>query len=154
MLDRDAFCPKAVPSGFDVAMVSPPEPELNRGFYCAVGSAWNWTDRLKWSDEDWDRYVLRDTLRTWIGRIGGESVGYFELESQGGGNVEIAYFGLLPEFIGRGLGGPLLSEAIENAWRLPDTRRVWVHTCTADHEHALDNYLKRGFEVFKREQVQ
>jgi GNAT superfamily N-acetyltransferase len=79
-------------------------------------------------------------------------VGYFELESQAGGNVEISYFGLLPESIGKGLGGALLSAAVEGAWKLPDTRRVWVHTCTHDHEHALANYLKRGFRIFKTEE--
>ena len=82
----------------------------------------------------------------------GETVGFFELETQDAGNVEIAYFGLLPEFIGQGLGGPLLTATIERAWQLPNTRRVWVHTCTKDHKHAIDNYRNRGFEVFKTEQ--
>jgi len=153
MLDRNSFRPKTPPAGFDVEMLSPPEFEVNRRFYRMVGSSWNWTDRLTWSDDDWRRYVHRDALRTWVGRVGGESVGYFELESQDGGDVQIAYFGLVPEFIGRGFGGPLLSAAIEHAWGLPGTRRVWVHTCTDDHKHALDNYRKRGFEVYKTEQI-
>lgn len=153
MVERDALRPKAAPPGFEVAMVAPADPELNRRFYCMVGSSWNWTERLVWSDDDWHDYVHRDALSTWVARIGGQSAGYFELESQADGNVEIAYFGLLPEFIGRGLGGPLLSAAVERAWDRPDTRRVWVHTCTDDHQHALDNYRKRGFEVFKTEHV-
>ena len=65
------------------------------------------------------------------------------------GNIEIKYFGLLSEFIGQGLGGPLLTAAIERAWAIPMTRRLWVHTCTSDHERALDNYLQRGFKLFK-----
>ncbi len=153
MTNRGAFCPKAAPSQFEVTAVEPADPELNRNFYRMVGSSWNWTDRLKWSDEDWRRYVHRDALTTWLGRTDGEPVGYFELESQDEGNVEIVYFGLLPEFIGRGLGGPLLSAAVECAWNLPGTRRVWVHTCTDDHQHALDNYRKRGFEAFKTEHL-
>ena len=154
MLEREAFCAKAAPPSLEVAMVAPPNPELNRKFYRNVGAPWEWTDRLQWSEDDWHRYVHRDALRTWVGRLDGQSVGYFELESQSDGNIEIAYFGLLPEFIGRGIGGPLLSAAIECAWDVPNARRVWVHTCTQDHKNALDNYRKRGFEVFKTEHIQ
>ena len=151
MCDRKALRPKVAPSGFDVSMITPPRTELNRQLYRSVGRQWQWTDRLEWSEDDWHRYVDRAILETWIGRLRGETVGYFELETQDDGNVEIVNFGLLPAFIGRGLGGPLLTAAIERAGRMPQTRRLWVHTCTKDHEHALDNYCKRGFKVFKTE---
>ncbi len=75
-----------------------------------------------------------------------------ELEAQAGGSVEIVYFGLLPEFIGQGLGGALLSAAVGRAWEVRDTKRVWVHTCSQDHENALSNYLARGFELFRTEE--
>lgn len=67
------------------------------------------------------------------------------------GNTEIAYFGLAAPFIGRGFGGYLLSEAIKCAWQIPSTRRVFVHTCTLDHESALRNYQARGLKVYKEE---
>jgi GNAT superfamily N-acetyltransferase len=67
--------------------------------------------------------------------------------------VEIAYFGLLPAFIGRGLGGALLTNAIEEAWQM-SPERVWVHTCTLDHPSALANYQARGMEVYKVESPQ
>jgi len=67
-----------------------------------------------------------------------------------GGSVEIAYFGLLPEFVGRGLGGHLLSVAVERAFE-SGARRVWLHTCTRDNPAALPNYLKRGFLPFRTE---
>jgi GNAT superfamily N-acetyltransferase len=76
--------------------------------------------------------------------------GYFELRRQPDGAVEIAYFGLLPEFIGRGLGKFLLSEATRRAWELGATR-VWLHTNTLDHAAALPNYLARGFSVVRTE---
>jgi GNAT superfamily N-acetyltransferase len=64
--------------------------------------------------------------------------------------VEIAYFGLLPEFIGRGLGGAMLTSAIENAWAWsPTPSRIWVHTCNRDHPGALANYQARGFKIYK-----
>lgn len=152
MRDPKAYCPKTGPPGFEVKIIDPPNPGLNHWLYTRVGPQWEWTDRLNWSEDDWHCYVHRQALNTYIGEFHGQLAGYFELESQPHGNVEIAYFGLLPEFIGQGLGGPLLSAAIERAWKLPDTRRVWVHTCSRDHKHALDNYLKRGFKVFKTEQ--
>ena len=151
MCDRAAFRPKPAPAGFRTELLVPPRPELNRRFYRDVGAQWNWTDRVGWSDEAWRRYVHRDALRTGVGRFDGRSIGYFELETQHQGDVEICYFGLLPEFIGQGLGGVSLSAAVQLAWDAPETRRVWLHTCTHDHKHALANYQKRGFAVFKTE---
>lgn len=153
MCDRSAFRPSARPVGFGVKLIDPPNPSKNRELYSAVGGDWSWTDKLAWTEDDWRKYVCRDTLRTYSGCVGEMEIGYFELESQDGGNVEIAYFGLLPAYIGHGLGGALLSAAIELAWDFPGTQRVWVHTCTLDHEHALANYLKRGFSNFKIEDV-
>jgi GNAT superfamily N-acetyltransferase len=79
------------------------------------------------------------------------SAGYYELRRDDEDGVEIAYFGLLPEFIGRGLGGALLTNAIEEAWRMSSVSRVWVHTCTLDHPGALGNYQARGMVIYKQE---
>ncbi len=149
MRDPAAFQPSPCPPGFEVTLVDPPGPGLNRRFYSAVGAQWKWTDRLQWSEQDWHDYAHRHGLTTWLARLHDKSVGYFELESQDGGTVQIVYFGLLPECIGRGLGGPLLSAAVQQAWAFPDTRRLWVHTCSDDHRNALGNYLKRGFRIFR-----
>jgi len=60
---------------------------------------------------------------------------------------------LLPEFIGRGFGGALLTSAIEQAWKMaPVLERVWVHTCNRDHPQALANYQARGMSIYKIEQ--
>jgi GNAT superfamily N-acetyltransferase len=66
------------------------------------------------------------------------------------GAVEIAYFGLLPEYFGRGWDGHLLTRAVETAWGL-GASRVWLHTCTLDHPAALPNYLRRGFRRVREE---
>jgi GNAT superfamily N-acetyltransferase len=79
-----------------------------------------------------------------------EPAGYFELRQHEDGSVEIAYFGLLPNFIGRGWGKYLLTRAVDTAWSL-DPKRVWLHTCTLDHPAALPNYLKRGFRRVREE---
>jgi GNAT superfamily N-acetyltransferase len=151
MLDPKALCPRESPLGFEVALNSPPLADFNCRLYRLVGQPWQWTDRGSWSHDRWEKYVLRSCLETWVGRLDGETIGYFELESQDDGNIEIVYFGLLPEFIGRGLGGALLTSAIRRAWDKPSTRRLWVHTCEKDHQHALENYQKRGFTLFKTE---
>lgn len=127
-----------------------PSPELGRFLYTSVGGDWYWIDRLTWSYEQWRRWLDRPELGVWVGYAKGTPAGYFELERQPDENVEIAYFGLLPDFIGHGLGGDLLTAAIERAWDMKP-RRVWVHTCTLDHPGALKNYLARGFRLFREE---
>jgi GNAT superfamily N-acetyltransferase len=81
----------------------------------------------------------------------GTPAGYFELERQHDAAVELAYFGLLPRFIGQGIGGHLPTAAITRAWEM-GARRVWVHTCTLDHPQALSNYQARGFRIVRVEE--
>jgi GNAT superfamily N-acetyltransferase len=125
---------------------------FNRDLYLAVGQMWSWNDRRVWSDEQWKEYGLAPELRTFAAYYEHSLAGYYELRRDDGGGVEIAYFGLLPEFIGRGLGGPLLTSAIEEAWRpSPPITRVWVHTCNLDHPAALSNYQARGMVIYRQE---
>ncbi len=83
----------------------------------------------------------------------GESAGYFELQRHDDGAVEIVYFGLTPGFIGRGLGGMMLTRAVREAWDM-DATRVWLHTCTLDSERALPGYKARGFREYKTERLE
>lgn len=149
MCSPTSFSPKKDSMGLELTFINPPNPELNRRFYCEVGTLWKWTDRLVWNEENWEEYTCRDSLLTWVGKLNGKEVGYFELESQDNGNIEVVLFGLLPDSIGKGLGAAFLSLCIESAWCIPGAKRVWLHTCTLDHKHALDNYLKRGFKLYK-----
>lgn len=123
--------------------------EVNRFFYQLVGGPWQWTGKLSWSEEQWREYAEQDGLRLWAAYCNGSPAGYYELHKQDEGNVEIAYFGLAPPFIGEGFGGYLLSHAIASAWEWEGTKRVWVHTCTLDHEGALANYEARGMTLYK-----
>lgn len=135
---------------FAVRKLGVPLPAFNRFLYETVGRDWRWVDRLAWSETQWADWVQRPQLHTWVGYAHGTPAGYFELEEQADGDVEIAYFGLLPAFIGQGLGGQLLSECVECAWAL-GAKRVWVHTCSLDHPGALANYRARGFRVFRED---
>jgi GNAT superfamily N-acetyltransferase len=127
-----------------------PCPEFNRFLYATVGEAWYWIDRLTWSREEWLAYL--EGVETWVGYVAGTPAGYFELRPDEEGGVELAYFGLLPQFVGRGLGGHLLTLAIQRAWQLGPSR-VWVHTSSFDHPHALRNYVARGFRVLREERA-
>jgi GNAT superfamily N-acetyltransferase len=151
MTDPGQLRPSSAETGaLAIRRIDPPRPELNRSLYAEVGGDWRWTDRLAWSDEEWSAYLGRPGLQTWVGYVADEPAGYFELERQDRGDVEIAYFGLLPRFIGRGLGGPLLTAATRRAWEM-GASRVWLHTCTLDHPAALRNYRARGFRLYREE---
>ena len=149
MTSPSQLCPAQRPhSDLRMEAVCPPCPALNRYLYETVGEDWHWTDRLVWTDAQWEAYVRRPEVQTWAGYVQGAPAGYYELEKQPEDNVEIAYFGLLPAFIGQGIGGNLLTRAVECAWQM-GARRVWVHTCSLDHPAALSNYQARGFRIFQ-----
>ncbi len=140
---------EAVPEGVRVehAVICP--ESFFRYLYAEVGRAYYWRDRLSWSDAEIRRY-LEGPVEVWVQYWGGAPAGYFELRRHEDGSVEIAYFGLLPHAIGRGLGKYLLTRAVQQAWALRPSR-VWLHTCTLDHPGALANYLKRGFREVRKE---
>jgi ribosomal protein S18 acetylase RimI-like enzyme len=125
-------------------------PSFYRYLYTEVGRAFRWTDRLGWSDETIRAHLTTPGLSLWLLTWEAAPAGYFELKPYDDGSMEIAYFGLLPEFFGRGWGKYLLTEAVREAWRT-GPNRVWLHTCTLDHPAALPNYLGRGFKVVRDE---
>jgi GNAT superfamily N-acetyltransferase len=148
--------PSAAPDG-DVRIVraQTPSPEFSRFLYTAVGGDHHWTDRLPLSYEQWTQLLARPGTETWVAYEKGTPAGYVELQAQDEGSVEIVCFGLLPAFQGRRIGGHLLSYGAARAWDLAErwpelsrTKRVWLHTCSLDGPHAMDNYQRRGFALF------
>ena len=121
-----------------------------RYLYSEVGRAYHWIDRLPWTDEQISAHLARREITLWVMYREDAVAGYFELERHEDGSIEIAYFGLLAEFIGRGLGKNLLTAAVKQAWG-DGANRVWLHTCTLDDPAAMPNYLKRGFKPFRTE---
>ena len=148
------------PEDLRPAAVPLPAPRLERVGECAVsffrylyeevGRASHWTDRLGWDDDAVRRHLADPAVSLWLLTWEAAPAGYFELRDHPDGSVEIAYFGLLPEYVGRGWGGHLLTRAVETAWQRSPTR-VWLHTCTLDHPAALPNYLRRGFRPVREE---
>jgi GNAT superfamily N-acetyltransferase len=125
-------------------------PSFFRYLYAEVGRRYHWVDRLGWSDEQFRCRLSDPNVTLWVLWVEAAPAGYFELERHpDDGSIEIAYFGLLPEFIGRGLGKYLLTVAAESAWA-ERPARVWLHTCTLDDAAALPNYLARGFRQYRQ----
>lgn len=150
MRERSHLRPARAPAG-DVTLVRAqiPSPALNRFLYTSVGGDWHWTDRLPWTWARWMQWLDRPQVQTWVLYVSGTPAGYVELE-QHGDDVEISYFGLARAFVGRGLGGWLLTQGLEKAWDM-GARRVWVHTCSLDHPGALANYRARGMTLYQEE---
>jgi ribosomal protein S18 acetylase RimI-like enzyme len=145
---RPATAPVPAP---EIHRVRECPPSFYRYLYAEVGRAFHWTDRLGWTDDTIRRHLSAGPISLWLLSWQGGPAGYFELRRDEDGSAEIAYFGLLPEYFGRGWGKFLLTEAVHEAWRLGPTR-VWLHTCTLDHPAALPNYLQRGFRAVREEQ--
>lgn len=135
-----------------------PSPELSRFLYTAVGGDLFWVDRLPWTWHRWYDWLTRPGIETWVAWVRGTPAGYAELHAQPAGHVELTCFGLLPTFTGRGLGGHLLTVALDHAWTIAQrwpgrqpTTRVWLHTCSQDSPSALPTYRSHGLRVYRTE---
>lgn len=142
----------AAPQRTDLVLMqaTEPAPELARFFYGEVGRDFNWRGRWEWTRDQWAAEADNPDHHMFTCWSGGAPAGYFTLDEHTQdttGNTELVHFGLLPRFHGRGIGKWLLSAVIEQAWALPSTHRLWLHTCSLDGPNAMANYLARGFEV-------
>ena len=130
-----------------------PTISFYRYLYDTVGADWNWFMRRLLSDEDLAAIIHDDRDEVFVLHVRGVPAGYVELDRRVEGEVEIAYFGLIPEYVGRGFGKYLLAWGLARAWSYRP-RRVWLHTCSLDHPRALGVYQRAGLEVYHREVVQ
>jgi ribosomal protein S18 acetylase RimI-like enzyme len=152
LASRAAFRP-AWSADPDLLVLEAREPLVAyyRFLYDAVGRDYAWIDRLAWSDERLLAHLRRPEVTLLVLHARGSPAGYIELDRAAAEpGTEIAYFGLLPAFHGRGLGKHLLSVGVTRAFDDGATR-VWLHTCTLDGPHALANYLARGFVPYRTE---
>ena len=138
---------------FSLVLLDPINFQLNKFFYKNVGKKHKWVDRLLWTEKQWIDYVSSSNVRTYVLKNKGDLVGFFELIFHfKNKEIEIAYFGILEEYQNKKLGSFLLSQAIKESFK-ENVNRVWLHTCSLDHENALKNYLARGMKIFKSEVV-
>ena len=120
--------------------------------YRSVGSNWNWVDRLVMSNENLEAILGDDRVEVFVLHVAEQAAGFAELDRRQDGEIELAYFGLSPPFVGQGLGKYFLNWTLHTAWS-HGPRRVWVHTCDLDHPAALPTYLKAGFCVYDEKTV-
>ena len=138
---------------YSLNQVIPNDFQLNKFFYKQIGKNYQWVDRLIWTDKNWIEYVSSPNLFTFVLKNNDDIAGFFELMYHKDKlETEIAYFGLLKEYIGKKLGGYMLSEAIKKSFSY-NVKRVWAHTCSQDHKNALKNYLSRGMKIYNTETV-
>ena len=130
-----------------------PSIEFYRFLYDAVGAAHHWVDRKLLGDEQLERILTDAPVEVFVLRVGHAPAGFSELDRRRSGEIELAYIGLLPQFVGQGLGRYLLDWTLRQAWSYCP-RRVWVHTCDLDHPAALPLYLKAGFTVYDERVIQ
>ena len=138
--------------GVTIQRAERPTVSFYRYLYDTVGADWDWYERRRLSDDALAAIIHDDAVDVFVLYVRGVPAGYVELDRRIEGEVEIAYFGLVPEYIGRGLGLALLDWALDRAWSY-GPRRVWLHTCSLDHPKALAVYRQAGFEKFDHQVV-
>jgi GNAT superfamily N-acetyltransferase len=140
--------------GMKLMCMGTPDVAFYRFLYSSVGEEWRWRERLSHSDEEIKALLLDPGTSVHVLYVNGVPAGYIELAERKEGptgrffSTEIVYFGLRSTYMGRGLGKHLLSHGIAYAWNR-GTQRLWVHTCNLDGPHALNNYIKRGFKIYR-----
>jgi GNAT superfamily N-acetyltransferase len=121
-----------------------------RYLYEAVGRPWIWVNRRRLDDERLAALVQDERVEIYVLYADGAPAGYAEIDRRKTGHAELAYFGLTPDFIGRGLGAWFLKQAVDLAWaKAPGF--LTVQTCTLDHPRALANYQRAGFRPVAQE---
>ena len=149
----DALPAVTPPKGTTLLRAEQPPVSFYRYLYNTVGGPWLWYERRAMDDETLIGHIHDPDVDIYVLYQSGAPAGYVELDRRVRGEVELAYAGLAPDAIGKGLGLALLTWAVEMAWHgVPD--RVWVHTCTLDHPRALAMYQRVGFAPYRQESVE
>ncbi|MCK6543028.1 GNAT family N-acetyltransferase [bacterium] len=140
----------AMPPDCVIIRAENPTVKFYRFLYDAVGADWNWIDRKKMADEELAEETQDALVEVYVLYDRGVPAGYAEIDRRIAGEIELKYFGIIPEFISKRYGRFLLTWIIEKAWQYKP-QRFWVHTCSLDHPRALPLYQKLGFEIYKTE---
>lgn len=151
MRERPARRSAAPPPGnWNLAPIPSPSTDRYRELYRRVGADWLWFSRLELGEAELAAIIRNPAVDIFEAVCDGESAGLLELDRRTPGEVELAFFGLAQPFLGMGAGRWLMEHALDLAWQ-NGVNRVWVHTCTLDHPHALPFYIRCGFVPYRRE---
>jgi GNAT superfamily N-acetyltransferase len=152
MPTRPRFPRPPVPRGATSALVAADAPPTwyFLSLYGAVGAEYEWTDQHERPVAELDAFLADPAVKLYSFVRAGWPHGFFVLDGREAGVVDLAYFGLVPEALGQGLGWYLLGTAVHTAWDRPGVERVTVNTCSLDHPRALPLYQKAGFVPVRR----
>jgi GNAT superfamily N-acetyltransferase len=152
MRSRPSLLPPPQPKG-KIALLRGEHPPVHfyRYLYDAVGREYKWVDRKKLDDAELRKLLDDPRVELYVLYVEGCPAGIAELDFRDAANAQLAYFGLMPEFIGRKLSYFFLYHATSNAWMRPITKLL-VNTCTLDHPRALPLYQRVGFVPYSREE--
>jgi GNAT superfamily N-acetyltransferase len=129
--------------------VQTPGLDWYRALYRRAGAQWFWFSRLEMTDEQLTAVLHCPTTELFVAEREGLEIGMAELDRSQPPDVEITFFGLFPETIGKGLGRAFMTQLLDRAWT-HSAARVWLHTCNLDGPTALSFYMKCGFQPYKR----
>lgn len=151
MTDPRELTPARPAPAMTLTRAAPGSP-LIRTMIVRVGEPHGWRSG-SWPDERWAAVLANPRAQGWFVTHEARHIGIAAYELHPGPEVQITQFGLVPEFVGRGLGGHALTLAIRTAWQLADdVRRIWLHTSSLDHPNALANYRARGLRPYRTEE--
>jgi GNAT superfamily N-acetyltransferase len=152
MKQRPAAIPPPHPKGKIAILRAEKAPvHFYRYLYSTIGHNYKWVDRVKLSDATLAEILGDSRVELFVLYVDGCPAGMAELDFRIDEIGQLAYFGLLPEFVGRRLGFFFLYHATINAWAKP-IGRLLVNTCTLDHPRALPLYQRLGFVPYAREE--
>ena len=154
-LKKDKKTNKSItpPKNIKIFLNTEKDININKFFYRQVGKDHFWRDRLLWSDKEWSKYINNKNLETGIMKFNSELIGFYEQEFHKTKNeIELIQMGVLKEYQGKKFGSLLLKHIIYEGLN-KNVERIRVHTCSLDHKYALDNYLSKGFKIFKEETI-
>lgn len=152
MAARPAMPPPPQPAG-KIAILRAEKPPVHfyRYLYDAIGRTYYWVDRKKLDDLALEAVLKNPAVHLYVLYAEGCPAGMAELDFRTKEVGQLAYFGLTPEYIGRGLSHYFLYQSVLNAWIEP-IKTLKVNTCTLDHPRALPLYQRVGFVPYTREE--
>lgn len=134
-----------------ILRVEDPPIHYYRYLYRLVGDPWKWVSRRRLDDAALAEIIHDPSVYVYVLYVNGAPGGFVEIDDRERDSAELKFFGLAPDFTGRGLGSYFLTNAIDLAWALAP-KKLRLETCTLDHPAALPLYQKMGFRVFDRKE--
>jgi len=130
--------------------VEAPSVGFYRYLYNTVGEPWFWYARRRMDDEALRAAIQDPKVDIYVLYVNGEPAGYVELDRRPEPDIDFAYFGIFPQFVGRGFGPYLMNWAVDQAWQY-GPKRLTVNTCTLDHPKAIRTYQRCGFVPYHQD---